>query len=84
MGKNVIAAGQVGIADHANIGDNVIIAAKTGVTKNIPPNLMVAGIPHLDVKDWRKAWASIPHLYRFLKEIKKMKKRVKKLEAEKD
>lgn len=80
IGKNVIAGGQVGIADHVEIGDNVIMAAKSGVTKSIPANSMVAGIPHLDIRDWRKAWVSIPHLYDLLKEIKKLKKKIEKLE----
>jgi len=82
IGKNVIAAGQVGIADHVKIGDNVIIAAKSGVTKDIPAHSMVAGIPHLDIKDWRKMWASVPQLYDLLKEVKKLKKTIEKLEKD--
>lgn len=78
--KNVITAGQVGVADHVKIGENVIIAAKSGVTKDIPANSIVAGIPHLDIKDWRKAWASIPHLYDLLREIRKLKKRIEEIE----
>jgi len=80
IAKNVIAAGQVGIADHVKIGDNVIIAAKTGITKDVPANTMVAGIPHLNIRDWRKAWASIPQLYGLLKEVKKLKKKIQELE----
>jgi UDP-3-O-[3-hydroxymyristoyl] glucosamine N-acyltransferase len=80
IGKNVIAAGQVGISDHVKIGDNVIIAAKSGVTKDIPAHSMVAGIPHLDIKEWRKVWASVPQLYDFLKEVKKLKKMIEKSE----
>ncbi len=80
IGKHVIAAGQVGIADHVKIGDNVIIAAKSGVTKDIPSHSMVAGIPHLDIKDWRKVWASLPQLYDLLKEVKKLKKKIDRLE----
>ena len=80
IGKKVIAGGQVGIADHVEIGDNVILAAKCGVTKSIPANAMVAGIPHLDIRDWRKAWVSIPQLYDLLKEVKKLKKKIESLE----
>ncbi len=80
IGKNVMAGGQVGIADHIEIGDNVILAAKSGVTKSIPADSMVAGIPHLDIRDWRKAWVSIPQLYDLLKEMKRLKKKVDELE----
>ncbi len=80
IGKNVIVAGQVGISDHVTIGNNVIIAAKTGVGKDIPAHSMVAGIPHLEIREWRKACASIPQLYECLKEIKRLKKKIEELE----
>lgn len=80
LGRKVIAGGQVGIADHVEIGDNVIIAAKSGVTKSIPDDSMVAGIPHLDIREWRKAWVAIPQLFDLLKEIKKLKKKVEAIE----
>lgn len=80
LGKKVIAGGQVGIADHVEIGDNVVMAAKSGVTKNIPANSIVSGSPHLDIRDWRKAWVSIPQLYDLLKEIKRLRKRIETLE----
>jgi UDP-3-O-[3-hydroxymyristoyl] glucosamine N-acyltransferase len=80
LGKNVVVAGQVGISDHVTIGDNVIIAAKSGVGKDIPAHSMVAGIPHLEIKEWRKAWASIHQLYDWLKEIKRLKKKIEELE----
>ena len=84
LGKKVIAAGQVGIADHVEIGDNVIMAAKSGITKNIPADVMVAGIPHMEIREWRKAWASIPQLYDMLKEIKKLKKKIERLENKRE
>lgn len=80
IGKKAIAGGQVGIADHVEIGNNVIMAAKSGVTKSVPADSIIAGIPHLDIREWRKAWVSIPQLYDLIKEIKKLKKRVETLE----
>jgi len=80
IGNNVIAGGQVGISDHLDIGDNVILAAKSGVTKSIPANTTVSGSPHLEITEWRKAWASIPRLYDLIKEIRQIKKRLDKLE----
>ena len=81
IGDHVIAAGQVGIADHLNIGDKVVLAAKTGVSNSVPPGAMVSGSPHLDIRIWRKAWASIPKLYDLIKEFRRLKKRVEELEA---
>ena len=36
------------------IGKNVIVAAKSGVTKNIKDNSVVAGFPAIDMKEWKK------------------------------
>lgn len=79
LGKNVILGGQVGISDHVNIGDNVIMAAKSGVTKDVPEGGFISGSPHLDILEWRKAWASIPHLHQLLKDFRKLKKQVEDL-----
>ncbi len=81
VGKNVVMGGQVGVADHVHIGDNVIVAAKSGVTKDVPAGSFVAGIPHLDIHEWRKVWALLPQLYDFVKEMKKLKRRVDDLET---
>jgi UDP-3-O-[3-hydroxymyristoyl] glucosamine N-acyltransferase len=72
--------GQVGVTDHAEVGNNVIAAAKTGITKSIPADTMVAGYPHLEIKEWRKAWASIQQLYDLKREVRRLKKRLNELE----
>ena len=51
---NCILGGKVGIAGHLKIGNNVKIAAKSGVTKNIDDNSVVAGFPAVNIKKWRK------------------------------
>jgi UDP-3-O-[3-hydroxymyristoyl] glucosamine N-acyltransferase len=80
IGRSAILSGQVGVPDHIEIGDRVIIAAKSGITKNVPAGEMVAGIPHLPIRDWRKFWAVAPDLYGLIKEFKKLKARVEALE----
>lgn len=80
IGNNVIISGQVGIADHLHIGDNVILAAKTGVTGSIPADSIAAGYPHLDIRTWRKSWASIPRLFDLIRDFRKMKKRLDAIE----
>ncbi len=80
IGKGVIMGGQVGVADHVRLGDQVIVAAKSGITKDVRSGAFIAGIPHLDVRDWRKIWALLPQLYDFMKEMKKLRARVEELE----
>lgn len=83
IGKNVIMGGQVGISDHVTIGDNVAIAAKSGVAKDIPADSFVGGIPHFDIREAKKIWVSLPHLFNLVKDMKKLKKRVEELEKKK-
>ncbi|MBM3284957.1 MAG: UDP-3-O-(3-hydroxymyristoyl)glucosamine N-acyltransferase, partial [Candidatus Aminicenantes bacterium] len=80
VGKNAILGGQAGVADHVNIGDNVIIAAQSGVHKDIPAGAIVAGTPHLDIKESAKIWALLPQLYDFVKDMKRLKARLEDLE----
>jgi len=80
VGNNVVMGGQVGVADHVHIGDKVIVAAKSGITKDVPAGAFVAGIPHLDIHDWRKIWALLPQLYDFIKDFKKLNAKVEGLE----
>ena len=80
IGKNVLMGGQVGVADHVRIGDNVMVVAKTGVAKDIPANSIVAGVPHMDFKDWKKSSISLPKLHELVKEIRMLKKKVEELE----
>ena len=42
------------LGQNVNVGNNVIIAAKSGVTKNIDNNAIVAGFPAIDIKIWKK------------------------------
>ena len=72
VGRDVILGGQVGIPDHLTIGDGSIVAAKSGVTKSLPPKSFVSGSPHLDARTWRKVWAVLPDLPALVKEIRRL------------
>ncbi|MCX7972939.1 MAG: UDP-3-O-(3-hydroxymyristoyl)glucosamine N-acyltransferase [Candidatus Aminicenantes bacterium] len=80
IGQRVVMGGQVGIADHVDIGDGVLIAAKSGVMRDLPPGAFVAGIPSLDIKEWRKICVLLPRLAETFKEIKELKERIEELE----
>lgn len=80
IGKKVVMGGQVGVSDHLKIEDNVQIGAKSGIMKDIPANSTVAGIPHLEMREWLKAMASLPHLYELRREVEQLKAKLKQLE----
>jgi UDP-3-O-[3-hydroxymyristoyl] glucosamine N-acyltransferase len=80
LGKNVTLAGQVGLVDHIELGDNVMVGAQSGITKDVPPNQIVLGSPHLPHRQFLRVaavWARLPELK---KEIDLLLKRVEALE----
>ncbi|MBS3819868.1 UDP-3-O-(3-hydroxymyristoyl)glucosamine N-acyltransferase [bacterium] len=83
VGQKVITGGQAGIADHLKIGDHAVIAAKSGVISDVPENTMVAGYPHMNIKEWRQTWASVRHTRELIRELRKLKKRVEELKKQK-
>ena len=77
----VVLAGQVGVAGHLTIGEGSVVTAKSGVSKSIPPNTIVWGIPakpHLHAKRVNAAMQKLPD---YVKTIHELKKRIEELEA---
>jgi UDP-3-O-[3-hydroxymyristoyl] glucosamine N-acyltransferase len=58
----VIAAGQVGVAGHLNIGDGVKIAAQSGLMRDVNAGETVAGSPAIAVRDWHKQTVALQRL----------------------
>ena len=65
IGNNVWAGGSVTICPGVTIGDNVIIGAGAVVTRDVPANMVIAGVPACplrqindnDRRDWQQAQA---------------------------
>lgn len=64
LGDRVFVGGQAGFNGHISIGENTIIMARSGVTKDIPPNSIVSGFPAID---HRADMANLAALRRFAK-----------------
>jgi UDP-3-O-[3-hydroxymyristoyl] glucosamine N-acyltransferase len=76
----VTVGGQAGIAGHLTIGDNVMLAGRTGVHRDIAPNSMMSGTPQTDHMLTRKIWSSLPYLPELLKRVRKLEKLVANLD----
>ncbi|MBQ7155688.1 MAG: UDP-3-O-(3-hydroxymyristoyl)glucosamine N-acyltransferase [Synergistaceae bacterium] len=64
---NVTISVQAGITDHVRIGAWSILAARTGVTNDIPPNSLMSGFParpHNEAKRALVLSADLPSLYK--------------------
>ncbi|MEW6208299.1 MAG: UDP-3-O-(3-hydroxymyristoyl)glucosamine N-acyltransferase [Acidobacteriota bacterium] len=82
VGNKVILAGQVGAAGHLTIGDGVTATAQSGIPGSIEPNTWVSGSPAMSHKDWLKSSAVMPRLPEIQKAVKRLERRIEKLEEQ--
>jgi UDP-3-O-[3-hydroxymyristoyl] glucosamine N-acyltransferase len=54
LDDNVVMAGQSGSTGHVHLGRGAIVGAKSAVTKDVPAGGHVAGIPAVDLTEWRE------------------------------
>jgi len=83
IGKNVIIAGKAGISGHLTVGDGAIVGPYAGVFKDVPPNEIVSGIPHMPHKAWLKVANIISRLPGMRTKLLFLEKRLKVLESKK-
>ena len=80
LGELVTLAGQVGTNPHVEIGDRTVVTAKAGVSKSVPADSKVSGMPPIDHDLWIRAqilYARLPEMYQALKELQKEVERLK-------
>ena len=82
IGDNVILAGQSGAVGHVTIGQGSVVTAQTGVTKSIPPNSTVFGMPARPMAQAKRVHASLQRLPEYVKTINELKARVEALESQ--
>ena len=64
---NVTVSVQAGITDHVRVGEGSVLAARTGVTNDIPPKSLMSGFParpHNEAKRALVLSADLPSLYK--------------------
>lgn len=64
LGDYVVMGGQVGVAGHLSIGTGAKLAAKSGVTRDVPPGQVYGGFPAVPVRDWHRQTATLANLSR--------------------
>lgn len=80
IGAGVIMGGQVGVADHVEIADGVMVAALTGITGSIKSKMIVAGIPHQEMGEWRRNMVLARNLATMRDRIRMLEKKIKEME----
>lgn len=80
IGGHCVVGGQVGIVGHLNIGNGVMIGAQSGVSNNIPDGKVMLGTPAIDASKTKRVYAVIQHLPEMRRDLRKIEKRLAKLE----
>ena len=74
--------GQSGIADHCDIGDKVVILARAGVSKDLPPGIVAGGFPAVHHTEFIKREMGVRKIPALHQKIKNLEERLSKLEAQ--
>ena len=82
LGADCILAGQVGVINHLHIGNRVLITAQSGVGHDLPDGAKVSGSPAFDNRRWLRSTAAYSRLPEIDREVRKLRKRVDKLEED--
>jgi len=72
IGDGVVIGGKTGLAGHLRIGDGTKIGGLSGVSKDLPPNSFVRGVPAIDYHLAQKLTAlqrRLPDMFKRLGEI---------------
>ncbi|MEN3183590.1 MAG: UDP-3-O-(3-hydroxymyristoyl)glucosamine N-acyltransferase [Atribacterota bacterium] len=82
IGDEVIIGGQAGIIDHCRVGRGARIAARAGVTTEVPPGKMVSGFPAQEHSQELRERAFVRKLPEMWQRLKSLEERVRKLLGE--
>ena len=69
-------AGQVGLAGHLKIGNQVTVAAKSGVMHDIPDGGKWMGIPAQPDKQTKRQMIAIQHLPDILRRVAELERKL--------
>lgn len=84
IGDGVVMAGQVGLADNIHVGANTMLGAQAGVMSSVPEGQKLAWSPAIDVREAARVVAYVLRLPKMAEQLKKLTKRIERLEASKD
>jgi UDP-3-O-[3-hydroxymyristoyl] glucosamine N-acyltransferase len=84
LGEYVTIAGQVGLVGHIEIGDRAIVIAQAGVPKSLKGDMIYAGSPAREFKEFKRIEAHLRHLPERADQIRKLEDEVAELKRRLD
>jgi UDP-3-O-[3-hydroxymyristoyl] glucosamine N-acyltransferase len=82
LGNGVVLAGQAGVAGHIELGDRVQVAAKSAALSSVEPGAVVAGIPAVDMKKWRRQAVLLSRLEEMSRRLRALERKLGTTEGE--
>jgi UDP-3-O-[3-hydroxymyristoyl] glucosamine N-acyltransferase len=76
IGKWCQFGGNSGCADHVTIGDRVLVAAKSGIHTDVASDMIVGGVPAIEVRQWRRYAMALPRLPELIRRMRALEDRV--------
>ena len=77
----VMMAGQSGVTGHVRLGQGAIVGAKSAVTRSVDPGEHVAGVPAVEVSEWREATVLVRRLPQLRESLARLEARLAELET---
>jgi UDP-3-O-[3-hydroxymyristoyl] glucosamine N-acyltransferase len=84
LGDGVVLAGQSGVSGHIQLGDRVQVAAKSAALASVEPGTVVAGIPAVELRTWRRQVALLSRLQEMSRRLRAIEKRLGVAAADKE
>jgi UDP-3-O-[3-hydroxymyristoyl] glucosamine N-acyltransferase len=76
LGRGVTLAGAVKSAGHLRVGDGAMAAGLSGIVGDVEPGARVAGIPHMELRVWRRAMLALRDLPRLIQRVRRIERRL--------
>jgi UDP-3-O-[3-hydroxymyristoyl] glucosamine N-acyltransferase len=76
LGNYVVLAGQSGVSGHIQLGDGVQVAAKSAALSSLEPGTVVAGIPAIEMRKWRRQAVLLSRLEEMSRRVRALEKKL--------
>jgi UDP-3-O-[3-hydroxymyristoyl] glucosamine N-acyltransferase len=82
LGRGVTLAGAVKSAGHLQVGDGAMAAGASALVGDVEAGARVAGIPHMDLRLWRRAMVALRSLPELLGRVRRLERQLRGAPAE--